>query len=112
MIISINTSAFMDVVREVQSSKGHAHIDAVITKDRSDFSTVLHSVNPDSIRHIDSTGCIIIEDDHRSLTAPRTDRIRVMDVTPPDWNGQMMQYTIRDKDLSVAFVINYDSTMM
>lgn len=105
---------FLDAVREAQANKGHITIDLVTLKDSTNYSTVIHGVDADSIKYIEATGCIHVGGwkDCYNVIVPEKSDIFMSDATPDKWQGMIFQYSFWKDDLSIAFMFNYDETMM
>lgn len=105
---------FLDTVREAQANKGHITIDLVTLKDSTNYSTVIHGVDADNIKYIESTGCIIVGGwkDCYSVIVPDKSDVYMSDATPDKWQGMILQYSFWKDDLSVAFLFSYDETIM
>lgn len=107
---------FMDAVREAQANKEHVSIDLVTMKESTNYTMVIHGVDADSIKYIESTGCISVGGwkDCYNVTVPDKSDIYMSDATPgcDGWQGMIFQYSFWRDDLSVAFLFNYDETIM
>lgn len=112
----ITVNDFMNIVKDSQINKEHISIDLVIVQENSNFTTVINGISPDTIKYIEETGCVHAGSyqDNYSLTIPEKDCMYMTDATADNIeNDHMtMQFSTWSGDLSIAFMITYDSAYL